>query len=88
MAAISTIYTLRHVAKAIGEDEEFVWETAIEMEPEDGCIQIRDDQFSDDDDWPIATGFTDFGVDNLVDLIAEIRRHRRQSPGASSTPKS
>ncbi len=85
MAAISTIYTLRHVAKQIGEDEEFVWETAIEMEPEDGRISIHDDQSSDDDDWPIKTAFTDYGIEYLVDLIADIRSYEVD---AKSAPKS
>ena len=84
MAATSTIYTLRHVAKKIGEDEEFVWETAINMEPWDGCIHIHDDQFSDDNDWPPKTGFTDDGIDYLVELIANVRSHEANT---KSPPK-
>ena len=75
MADISTIYTLRHVAKKIGEDDEFVGEIANNMELWDGCIDIHDNQFSDDNDWSLKTGFTDDGIDYLVELIADIRSY-------------
>ena len=31
MAAISRVYTISHVAKMLGEDEEFLWEIAVPM---------------------------------------------------------
>jgi hypothetical protein len=60
---VSHVFTLSHVAEMLGEDEDWLFEVAEEMEPEDGQI------------WVIGVGedgvmaFTDDGIDNLKDLI-------------------
>jgi hypothetical protein len=57
------VRTIDRVAKDLGEDIDFLFDVAIEMEPEDGLIWVH----SLDDDSVMA--FTDDGVDSLVDLI-------------------
>ena len=47
----------------LGEDEGWLFDVAAEMEPEDGVIWV----YGVGDDGVLA--FTDFGVENLVDLI-------------------
>ena len=57
------VKTISRVAKELGEDEDWLFEIAIEMEIEDGVIWVYD--MSDDG----QMAFTDFGIENLVDLI-------------------
>lgn len=65
----SSVKTIDRVALEIGEDVDWLFEVAIEMEPEDGVIWV----FSlDDKDGVMA--FTPYGVEYLRDLIREIRR--------------
>lgn len=66
---VHSVRTIALVAQDLGEDEDWLWEVAIEMEPEDGLI------------WVYGTtgqvmAFSSFGVENLCDLIAE---HRNSS---------
>lgn len=72
MAAVSTVYTLRQAALILGETEDMVSQASIEMFSEDGRIRMIDDAFSDDD-WPIATAFTDEGIENLKYIIDAIK---------------
>jgi hypothetical protein len=64
---VSHVRTINRVAKELSEDVDFLFDVALEMEPEDGVIWVQ----GIDDDSAIA--LTDFGVDNLVDLI-KVRR--------------
>jgi hypothetical protein len=59
----NTVKTLNLVAKELGEDENWLFDVAAEMEPEDGVIWV----YGMGDDGVLA--FTDFGVESLVDLI-------------------
>jgi hypothetical protein len=68
MAAPSYVFTIAHVAKMLGEDEGKLYEIAVTMEPEDGCLSILD---IDDDVSTIA--FTPFGVENLKELLADLK---------------
>ena len=61
---IHAIRTIALVAKDLGEDEDFLAELAIGMEPEDGLIWI----FGTDDDEQVMA-FSDFGVEHLSELI-------------------
>ena len=63
MAAITHVFTIARVAKMLGEDEDRLHEISIEMEPEDGVIHI----YGIGDDG--ITAFTDFGVENLRELL-------------------
>ena len=68
---VSRVRTIDRVAKDLGEDVDFLFDVAIEMEPEDGLI------------WVLGLGdesvmaFTDDGVDSLVELI---KIHREMPP--------
>ncbi len=60
---VSHVFTLNHVAKMLGEDEEWLFEVAEEMDTEDGKL------------WVLGVGedgvmaFTDDGIENLKGLI-------------------
>jgi hypothetical protein len=69
MAAITHVFTIARVAPLLGEDEDWLREISIEMEPEDGVIAVYG---PGDDDFTPA--FTDFGIENLRELI-EIYRN-------------
>ncbi|MBW8294358.1 hypothetical protein [Sphingopyxis sp.] len=75
IAAVSTVYTLRQAALILGETEDMVSEASIGMCSEGGCISISDDAFSDDD-WAIATAFTDEGIEKLQYIIDAIKAAR------------
>jgi len=72
--ATGRVYTLRHAARLLGETEDTVSDAAISMFPEDGAIQIIDDNFGDEDS-AIASAFTDEGLENLRYIIDETKRH-------------
>lgn len=66
MAAISYIFTAACVAAWLGEDEDLLHEIAGDMTPEDGRIYVFN---SDREDEEPILAFTDFGIENLTDLI-------------------
>jgi len=57
------VTTIDRVAKDLGEDQDWLIDVAMEMEIEDGVIWVR----GVDED--VAMAFTDFGIENLIDLI-------------------
>jgi hypothetical protein len=69
VAAPSFVFTIARVAKMLGEDEDTLYDIALTMEPEDGCLTILD---IDDDASTIA--FTEFGIENLKELLADSDR--------------
>jgi hypothetical protein len=40
MAAISAVFTISYVANLLGEDEDWLFELSIGMEPEDGNLWV------------------------------------------------
>jgi hypothetical protein len=60
---VHSVTTIGRVAKDLGEDEDWLWDVANGMNPEDGLISV----FGVDDDGVMA--FTDFGIENLMELI-------------------
>jgi hypothetical protein len=60
---VSHVTTISQVAKELGENEDWLCDVAAEMEPEDGLIWVHG--ITDDG----VMAFTDFGIDNLVELI-------------------
>ena len=84
---VSHVFTLGHVAEMLGEDEEWLFEVAEEMDPEDGQL------------WVVGVGedgvmaFTDDGIENLTNLIAihkydpSIIEKRRHVLAAMIAPK-
>lgn len=63
MAGISCVFTISRVAEMLGEDEDWLQEICIEMDPEDGRLTI----FGIGEE--TITAFTDRGVDNLIELV-------------------
>jgi hypothetical protein len=57
------VKTISRVAKELGENEDWLSDIANDMDVEDGVIWI----YGDGDDGEMA--FTDFGIENLIDLI-------------------
>ena len=84
---VSHVFTLGHVAKMLGEDEDWLFEIAEEMDTEDGQL------------WVVVVGedgmiaFTDDGIDKLKNLIVihkadpSIIDERRQALAAMIKPK-
>ncbi len=64
------VTTIARVAKDLGEDENWLWDVANEMEIEDGVIWV----YGIGDEGVLA--FTDFGIDNLIELV----RFYKQNP--------
>jgi hypothetical protein len=62
------VTTIHCVAKDLGENEDWLFDVASEMDPEDGVIWV----FGVGDDGTMA--FTDFGIENLINLIKARRR--------------
>jgi hypothetical protein len=59
---VSHVKTINLVAKELGESEDWLYDVAAEMETEDGLIRV----YGGDD---AVMAFTDFGIENLIDLI-------------------
>ena len=68
---VSHVRTIDLVAKDLVEDVDFLFDVAIEMEPEDGVIWVQG--LGDEG----VMAFTDFGVESLVELI---KIHREMTP--------
>lgn len=59
MPAVTRVYTIARVAEMLGEDEDWLHEVSITMEPEDGIITV----YGIGDEETVA--FTDLGIENL-----------------------
>ncbi len=74
------VQTIARVARLLGEDEEWLWQVAEEMEPEDGLIWV----YGPNDHGVMA--FTDDGIEILKELI----KIHKAAPGLltrSAAPK-
>jgi hypothetical protein len=67
MAAISTVFTISYVANLLDEDEDWLFELSIDMEPEDGSLWV----YGVGEDGVPA--FTQDGIHNLRQIIADKR---------------
>jgi hypothetical protein len=72
VAAISAVFTIGYVANLLGEDEDWLFDLSIGMEPEDGSLWV----YGVGEDGVPA--FTRDGIDNLRDIIAEERVGREE----------
>ena len=68
MAAPAHVFTIARVAQILREDEQLLWDLAINMEPEGGCLWV----YGTDEQNTMA--FTDRGLEYLQELIAERKR--------------
>jgi len=71
VAAPSYVFTIARVARMLGEDEALLEDIASNMDPEDGCLSVMDL-----DDEVSTTAFTPFGVENLKELLADLKPGR------------
>ena len=70
MAATSSVFTISRVAEILGEDEDWLGDLAIEMEPEDGRLTVWGTNDTS------TTAFTRDGIENLRQLVI---KHRKPS---------
>jgi hypothetical protein len=61
---VTRVTTLPRLAAELGEDEDWLWEIAGEMEPEDGLIWV----YGLGDEGVMA--FSDDGIESLRELVA------------------
>ena len=78
MPAISAVFTLNHVATLLGEDEEWLFDLSINMFPEDGCLHV----YGVGEDG--VTAFTQYGIENLKQIIDDERQDGRAVPKPGS----
>lgn len=79
MAAISFVFSITYVAEMLGEGEDWLHELSIDMDPEDRRIYVctgKDDA---------VTAFTEDGIENLKQIIADLRADGRAPPRRPST---
>ena len=74
MAAISAVFTISYVANLLGEDEDWLFELSIGMEPEDGSVWV----YGVGEDG--VSAFTQDGIDNLRQIIADERAAGKAPP--------
>ena len=81
MAGISYVFTISRVAEMLGEDEEWLDEISIVLDPEDGRLGVLG--LGEES----TTAFTRFGIDNLAELVQIYKADpsllpRRDAPAA------
>ena len=76
MAGIPYVFTIARVAEILGEDEEWLHELSMGLDPEDGCLWVLD--VGDRE----VQAFTEYGIDCLRQLIADER-----ADGTAPSPK-
>ena len=76
MAAISHVFTIACVADMLGEDEEWLHELSLGMDPEDGQLWVYDTGERE------VPAFTREGITYLQELITEARAN-----GSAPMPK-
>lgn len=69
------VTTITRVAQDLGEDEDWLRGVANEMEIEDGVIWV----YGVGEDGVLA--FTDFGIENLIELVRVCRSTRKTRDG-------
>ena len=63
------VTTVARVAAMLGEDEDWLWDVAVDMDQEDGLIWV----YGPGDDGVMA--FTDFGIETLCGLVEIHKAH-------------
>ena len=76
MAGISFVFTIARVAEMLGEDEEWLRQISINMDPEEGHLWVIG---VGDDDSPAVT---EFGIECLKQIIIEERALLARKPDA------
>ena len=80
MAAPAYIYTIACVAVMLGEPEAWLEEIALmNLESEDGRLQIVDRLGPDREESNTVTAFTEAGIEALREAIAEVKHGQRRT---------
>ena len=79
LAAISHVFTLKYVAEKLGEEEGWLWDLQVYLEPEDGRLWV----YGVGEDGVPA--FTDYGIECLEQIIADERAAGRAPPKITSS---
>lgn len=61
---VHSVRTLALVARDLSKDEDWLADLALDLKPEDGLIWVYDPQHEDG-----TMAFTEFGVENLLNLL-------------------
>ena len=72
LAAIRAVFTIAYVANLLGEDEDWLFDLASDMFPEDGCLWVYGGPHSD-------------GIEYLQQIIADERAAGRALPQVKLT---
>ena len=78
MAAIAAVFTIGHVARILGEDEDWLHDLSI-MFPEDGCLHV----YGVGEDG--VTAFTQYGIECLKQITADERAASNVPPPSEPT---
>ena len=79
VATITAVFTIGHVARMLGEDEDWLQDLSIDMEPEDGRLHV----YGVGEDG--VTAFTRDGIENLQQIIADQRAAGHAPPKLRSS---
>jgi len=79
LAAISAVFTIAYVANLLGEDEDWLFDLASDMFPEDGCLWVYG--VSEDG----VPALTRDGIEYLQQIIAHERAAGRAPPQVKLT---
>jgi hypothetical protein len=79
LAAISAVFTIGYVANLLGEDEDWLFDLAGDMFPEDGCLWV----YGVGENGGLA--FTRDGIECLQQIIADKRAAGRPPPQVKPT---
>ena len=74
MAGIPYVFTIGRVAEMLGEDEEWLHDLSLGMDPEDGHLWVYD---INDQEIP---AFTEYGIECLKQIIVDERSAGRAPP--------
>ena len=71
MAAPSSVFTISRVAEMFGEDEDWLQDLAMQLDPEDGRLTVYGtNDYS-------TTAFTPFGIECLRQLVLDSKKMNR-----------
>ena len=71
MAGIPFVFTIARVAEILGEDEEWLHELSMGLDPEDGCLWVFDINERE------VQAFTEYGIECLKEIITDQRADGR-----------
>ena len=71
MAGKPYVFTIARVAEMLGQDEEWLHELSMGLDPEDGCLWVYDINERE------VQAFTEYGIECLKEIIADQRADGR-----------